>query len=100
MSRDRLALGHRRWPAGRWVVDLADGSTAFAKVGTTENTANWLRTEHETYRPLTAGFMPRLLGWDDVDAPILLLEDLSGAVWPPADLRPTSWFQMRLSWWH
>ena len=53
-------------------------------MGTTENTAGWLRIEHRAYRELTADFMPRLLGWDDDgDSPILLLEDLSGAVWPP-----------------
>lgn len=40
--------------------------------------------EHRTYRTLTAGFMPRLVGWhDDGHRPILLLEDLSGAFWPP-----------------
>lgn len=83
MTGWRWVTGGGYTPAGRWVVDLADGLTAFAKVGTTENTASWLRTEHETYRRLTAGFMPRLLGWDDGDAPILVLEDLSGAVWPP-----------------
>jgi aminoglycoside phosphotransferase (APT) family kinase protein len=27
--------------------------------------------------------MPRLLGWEDADLPLLLLEDLSGAHWPP-----------------
>ena len=71
-------------PAGRWLVRLADGSTAFAKVGATEDTATWLRAEHEAYLRLTASFMPELLGWDDDgDTPILLLEDLSGAAWPP-----------------
>lgn len=49
-------------PAGRWVVRLADGSTAFAKVGSTEETATWLRAEHEIYLRLTARFMPELLG--------------------------------------
>ena len=84
MAGWRWVTGGGYTPAGRWIVELADGSKAFAKVGATEDTASWLRMEHSTYRGLTAGFMPRLLGWDDDgDSPILLLEDLSGAVWPP-----------------
>src|SRR5262252_7105672 len=55
----RWVTGGGYTPAGRWVVDLADGSRAFAKVGTTESTASWLRTEHETYRRLTTALVPR-----------------------------------------
>jgi Phosphotransferase enzyme family len=71
-------------PAERWVVGLEDDRSVFAKVGVTDLTAGWLRDEHRVYLQLQAGFMPRMLGWDDDDDhPILLLEDLSGGRWPP-----------------
>ncbi len=73
-------------PAERWRVAFDDGSTAFAKVGTSGTTAAFLRVEHTVYAHLTGRFLPAFLGWDDDaggDRPILLLEDLSGADWPP-----------------
>ncbi len=74
-------------PAQRWIVTLADGRTAFAKTGIdveTSRVATWLRTEHRAYTDIHEAFMPRVLGWDDTDEqPLLLLEDLSGAHWPP-----------------
>jgi hypothetical protein len=69
--------------AGRWLVDLDDGRRLFAKVGTTELVAGWLRTEHRAYREIAAPAMPRLEGWADGAVPVLLLEDLSDAHWPP-----------------
>jgi hypothetical protein len=71
--------------AGRWVVTLEDGSTAFVKLGWTLDTASWVRDEHLFYAQ-TRGlpFVPRLLGWDDDgERPVLALEDLSDARWPP-----------------
>ncbi len=72
-------------PARRWVVTLDDGFRAFVKVATDHLTASWLRDEHLTYSLLRgAPFMPRYLGWyDDGRHPVLALEDLSGAEWPP-----------------
>jgi Phosphotransferase enzyme family len=72
-------------PTRRWVVTLADGSSAFVKVATDELTASWLRDEHLAYSVLRgAPFMPRYLGWsDDGDRPVLALEDLSTGHWPP-----------------
>lgn len=71
-------------PAERWVVQLADGRSAFVKIGVTELTATWLRREHRMYADLRAPFMPELLGWaDEGDAPMLILEDLSASAWPP-----------------
>lgn len=70
-------------PAGRWVVRFASGQSAFVKVGTTPDTSAWLRTEYGIYSQITGGFLPALLGWEDGDAPILVLEDLSQAAWPP-----------------
>lgn len=72
-------------PARRWVVSLADGRTAFVKVATDELTASWLRDEHLVYSMLRgASFMPGYVGfYDDGKRPVMALEDLSGAEWPP-----------------
>ena len=70
-------------PAERWVVELDDGSRAFAKVATVEYIRDWLRSEHRAYRDIAGPFMPRLLGWADEPVPALLLEDLSTGHWPP-----------------
>ena len=71
-------------PAARWLVDFSGGSTAFAKIGTTPDTAHWLRKEQWVYESLHGSYMPQLLGWeDDEEHPILLLEDLRLAHWPP-----------------
>src|SRR3712207_5516959 len=72
-------------PAQRWIVSLADGSTAFVKVATDELTASWLRDEHVAYSVLRgAAYMPRYLGWwDDGERPVLALEDISAGHWPP-----------------
>lgn len=71
-------------PAARLVLSMSDGTTLFAKIGTTKLTASNLRKELMVYRSLSGPFMPRYLGWDDDGInPILLLEDLSQAFWPP-----------------
>ncbi len=70
-------------PAERWVVRFEGGLFAFVKVGTSIDTARWLRAEHHMYSWVSAPFMPRLLAWEDGAAPILVLEDLSSARWPP-----------------
>jgi SAM-dependent methyltransferase len=70
-------------PAQRFRVEFADGSSAFAKLATTEPTAAALRAEHRWYSALRAAFMPALLGFEDGPCPLLVLEDLSHAHWPP-----------------
>jgi hypothetical protein len=56
----------------------------FVKAGVTDLTSGWLRDEHRVYEQLQASFLPRMLGWDDDgEMPILVLDDLSGAHWPP-----------------
>jgi hypothetical protein len=72
-------------PARRWIVTLDDGRTAFVKVATDELTASWLRDEHLVYSMLRgAPFMPGYVGfYDDGEHPVLALEDLSDAEWPP-----------------
>jgi hypothetical protein len=70
--------------AGRWRVRLASGATAFVKAGTSAQTAGWLRDEYRVYRQIRQDFLPHLLGWDDDGAaPLLILEDLGAAEWPP-----------------
>ncbi|WP_420640594.1 phosphotransferase [Candidatus Leptofilum sp.] len=71
-------------PAQRLKLTFADSTTCFAKIGTTPGTVSALRQEYTVYESLSGPFMPRFLGWDDhPDSPILLLEDLSYAFWPP-----------------
>lgn len=71
-------------PAGRWVVTFEEGRSVFAKIGTTTNTAAWLRAERRFYEAVQAPFVPEFVAWDDDgEQPLLLLEDLSGAHWPP-----------------
>lgn len=78
----RIARGYT--PAERWLVTFADGSSAFAKLGVTPATARWLRAERAVYALLEGDFMPRYLGYDEHgERPLLLLEDLSAASWPP-----------------
>lgn len=73
--------------AQRLVVTLADGDSAFLKIGTSALTSGWLRDEARIYGAICAPCMPRCLGFaDGNDAaapPILALEDLSTAHWPP-----------------
>jgi hypothetical protein len=71
-------------PAERWDVRGHRGASAFAKVGVDASTGLNLRREHYIYSTVHAPFVPKMLGWDDDGGrPILLLEDLSGAAWPP-----------------
>ena len=76
-------VGRGYTPARRLVVTFADGSTAFAKVAVNESTAEWLAAEHLVYSQVEGSFLPRFLGYDDVEPAMLLLEDLSEAHWPP-----------------
>ncbi|MCB0114300.1 MAG: aminoglycoside phosphotransferase family protein [Caldilineaceae bacterium] len=70
-------------PAQRLVISFADGSALFAKVGTNRYTSEELRKERRIYESLSGTFLPRYLGWIEGESPALLLEDLSGAQWPP-----------------
>lgn len=66
-----------------WLVEL-DDERAFAKIAVDEPTAGYVRDEYRVYSAVETSFMPRLVGWDDDGKrPILVLEDLTGAHWPP-----------------
>lgn len=72
--------------AARWIVGEGEaaGRAAFVKVGATPITAEWVRVEARNYEALDGWFLPRVLGFDDDGMrPVLALEDLSAATWPP-----------------
>jgi hypothetical protein len=65
-----------------WIV--AGRGRAFVKIAHADLTAAFLRREHTNLLALDIPVAPRVLGWDDGDdRPVLALEDLSGATWPP-----------------
>ncbi|HEY4028343.1 MAG TPA: phosphotransferase [Candidatus Dormibacteraeota bacterium] len=64
------------------VVELAGGRTVFAKLGDIPDTMAALRAECGVYELLSAPFVPRLLAADPT-VPVLVIEDLSAATWPP-----------------
>ncbi len=69
--------------AARWIAADVDRS-AFVKIGATDVTARLFRREFQNYEAIHAPFMPRVLGYsDDGLRPVLALEDLSAADWPP-----------------
>jgi thiamine kinase-like enzyme len=70
-------------PTARYLVTNAVRS-AFVKVATTPLTAKMLKREIEVYAKLSGPFMAQLYGYHIEDeAPLLVIEDLSGATWPP-----------------
>lgn len=69
--------------AERYVMQFENGTSAFVKVATEKDTIKWLRDEHKIYSVLKAEYIPQVLGWDDGEFPILILEDLSAGHWPP-----------------
>jgi hypothetical protein len=82
VERARVEAGYT--PVDRWRLRLSDGTAAFAKVAVDETSADWLRREAAMYRWLSAApFVARLRAWRDGPAPILVLEDLGHAHWPP-----------------
>lgn len=71
-------------PAARWRVVAENGERCFAKMGTNPMTATALRAERDVYGVLEGSFLPRFLAFeDDADHPLMLIEDLGDARWPP-----------------
>jgi len=70
-------------PTARYAV--ANGSrTGFVKIATTEMTAWQINREMVAYAGISGRFVPRVLGAEaDETTPILIIEDLSHATWPP-----------------
>lgn len=70
-------------PAARYRVS-AGADSAFVKVATTPLTARFLRQEAAAYACIRGSFIPHFHGWvDDPDEPMLVVEDLGEARWPP-----------------
>ncbi len=73
--------------ATREIITFDDGSSAFIKAGhdiPNSDLATWIRREHRVYQTLTGNFLALVLGFDDDGVePILMLQDLSAAHWPP-----------------
>jgi SAM-dependent methyltransferase len=69
--------------AERWSLDLADGRRVFAKMATKDFLAGFLRDEHRKMSMFDADFRCAVLAWEDGDQPMLVLEDLRDARWPP-----------------
>jgi hypothetical protein len=71
-------------PAARWRVRTVDGDRVFVKMARSDHTRRALRTEHEVLRDLRVDFAPQLIGFaDDAEHPLLAIEDLGAAFWPP-----------------
>jgi hypothetical protein len=80
----RRVLGRGYSLIDRRSVTLADGRRVFAKLAVSDDTAGYLRDEQAVYSQLSGAFLPRMLGWDDDgDRPLLVIEDMSEAHWPP-----------------
>ena len=70
-------------PAARFVAAAGD-RCVFVKVATTPITALMLRHEAVAYQAILAPFTPRFIAWEDDSAfPMLVIEHLAGARWPP-----------------
>ena len=70
-------------PAARYAVANGD-RTGFVKIATTETTAWQINREIVAYAGISGRFVPRVLGAEaDEATPILIIEDLSHASWPP-----------------
>ena len=65
------------------IAELADGTTAFVKAATEPVTAEFIRDEQRVLGALSGPFAPGVLALDDADPPLLVLEDLRAAHWPP-----------------
>jgi hypothetical protein len=71
------------WSAAvRGVAELADGRSVFAKLGDMPGTIESVRAECTIYPLLSGPFIPRLVAADP-SVPVLVIEDLSSATWPP-----------------
>lgn len=71
-------------PVARWRVRIAGGDSVFVKVARTDHTRRAVRNEHLVLSGLDVDFAPRLVGFDDdPEHPLLVIEDLTEARWPP-----------------
>jgi hypothetical protein len=78
-------VASRGWSRNEhWTIVCNDGTRAFLKVASIEPSPQWVRDEVHVYECVEGAFMPRFLGWEDGEEPLLVLEDVSaGAHFPP-----------------
>lgn len=77
-------LVQRGYTATRRYLARTGSRSAFIKIGTSPITAGMVNREIAVYRRLTAPFMPTFVGASvDPVEPVLVIEDLSSAEWPP-----------------
>jgi hypothetical protein len=80
-SWQHVVAGHTH--AEKWLVDL-DGRRAFVKAGTESSARAQIEREASILESVAAPYMPRFHGAATVDDwSVLVVEDLSRAVWPP-----------------
>ncbi len=77
-------VGRGYTPATRLLATLSTGRRVFIKAATNDYTAESLRAEQRIYDRLRAPFLAEHLAFQDGARPVMVLEDLSGAHWPPA----------------
>jgi thiamine kinase-like enzyme len=65
------------------IAELAEGTTVFVKAATEPVTAEFIRDEQRVLAALDGPFLPAVLALDDEDPPLIVLEDLRAAHWPP-----------------
>lgn len=77
-----VVAGHTH--AEKWLVELRDGRKAFVKAGAETSARVQIEREAAILESVAAAYMPGLHGAATVDDwSVLVLEDLSHAVWPP-----------------
>jgi hypothetical protein len=70
-------------PARRSIVTLEDGRSVFVKSATADWTHDALLVEGRVYESVRGDFIPERIAFDPESPAVLILEDLSGARWPP-----------------
>jgi phosphotransferase family enzyme len=66
-----------------WVLEPAHGERVFVKVGHVAPSPDWVRSERRVLELVSGAFMPDLIGFEDGDSPLLVLEYLTDGWWPP-----------------
>lgn len=66
-----------------WTAGFADGTTGFLKLARIDPSPQWLRDEAAVLRTVQGAVGPRFIAFEDGDEPLLVLEDLMPARWPP-----------------
>lgn len=84
-----VVVGGGYTPALRWCLTVMDGQRAFLKQAVEESVVGRLRFEAWVYEHLGGPWHPRLAGFDDGLAPILVLEDLRTVIGRRCDEQPT-----------